>query len=118
MLPKPATDAMNATNRIKSDKRNEGLSFYGGMKMTNNTISISARALHELLAGRVSQKRFLEGHRLIPTQTHPDDKNFFELRLREGKMFEEIRIEKSRMEDDDWIIFKFWKPDPAISPFK
>lgn len=34
MLPKPVTDAMNATNRLKGGKRNEGLTFYGGWKMT------------------------------------------------------------------------------------
>jgi len=118
VLPKPVNDAGNALNRLKSLKHNVGLSFYGGMKMTNNTISISARALHELLAGRVSQKKFLEDHRLIPTQTHPDDKNFFELRLQEGRMIEEIEVERSKIEDDDWLIIKFRKPDPSISPFK
>lgn len=118
VLPKPVNDAGNALNHLRSLKRNVGLSFYGGLKMTNNTISISSRALHELLAGRVTQKRFLEDHRLVPTQTHTDDKNFFELRLREGRMIEEIKVERSKIEDDDWLVIKFSDPDPAISQLK
>lgn len=118
MLPKPVTDAMNATNRLKGDKRNEGLSFYGGWEMANSTIRISSRALHDLLAGRVDQKTFLEDHQLIPTQTRPTAINYFEFNLREGRMIEEIRVEKSKVKDDDWLVIKFGNPDSAISPFK
>jgi hypothetical protein len=82
------------------------------------TIYISSRALHELLAGRVSQKKFLEDRGLIPTKTHPDAKNIFELRLHEGRMIKKIGIEKSETQDDDWVIFEFGEPDPAISQFK
>jgi hypothetical protein len=117
-LPEPVNDAANAINRLKSVRRKEGLSKYGGMEMSEKTVRISARALLELLSGKVEQKKFLKDHRLIPTETHPDTKNIFEIRLNHGSLIDEIQIEKSEIEDDDWILIKFTDPDPAVSPFR
>lgn len=69
VLPKPINDARNAINHLRSKRWNEGLSFYGGSTMTKNTVRISSRGLHELLAGRVEQKKYLEDHQYV--------KNFF-----------------------------------------
>lgn len=110
VLSKPINDARNAINHLRSKRRNEGLSFYGGLTMTKNTVRISSRGLHELLAGRVEQKKYLEDHQYV--------KNFFESKLNEGKMIKEIKVEKSKEEDDDWLEIKFGEPDPAISDFK
>lgn len=44
--------------------------------------------------------------------------NRFLTMLSDGKLFNEVRIEKGKNEtDDDWTVFKF-DEDPAISPFK
>ena len=39
------------------------------------------------------------------------------MRLKEGKLISEVRIEKSETQDDDTITIKLHGPDPAISPF-
>jgi len=85
--------------------------------MQNNTIRIPARALLSLLAERVDHKKFLQDHHLAPTETHPDNHNFFDLKLREGRLIRDIEIEKSENEDDDWILIEFGEPDPAIYRF-
>jgi hypothetical protein len=117
VIPKPATDAMNAANRLKGKNRKEGLSNYGRLKMSRKRAEISARGLLALLSGRVSQEKFLKDHGLIPSETHKDAINLFEQNLREGRLIDSIRIEKSSDEDDDRIIIEFGNPDPAISPF-
>lgn len=36
----------------------------------------------------------------------------------EGRLFEAAKIEKGENEkDDDWLIFRFGKRDPAITPY-
>lgn len=112
LMPIPINDARNAINYLNSRFRKEGLSFKGGMRMANNvnniTIKFSVRALLQLLSGQVSQNDFF--------QYHPEMLNFMRSRVQEGRMIEEIGIEKTK-EDDDWVEIKFGKPDPAVSPF-
>lgn len=117
VIPKPVTDVMNAANHLKGKNPKEGLSNYGRLKMSRKRAEISARALLALLSGRVSQEKFLEDHGLIPGQWHKDAINLFEQNLREGRLIENIRIEKLKDEDDDTIIIEFGNPDPAIAPF-
>ena len=58
-----------------------------------------------LLSGRVSQEKFsTQDDGLIPGQWHKDAINLFEQNLREGRLIENIRIEKLKDEDDDTII--------------
>ncbi len=117
VLPRPINDVTNAINHLKSSRRKEGLSNYGGFEMTEKTAKISSRALLELLAGKVTQEKFLSDHNLTPTATHKDAVNFFNLRLGEGRMINDIRLEKSDTEDDDWIVIQFGDIDPSISSF-
>src|SRR3990172_3652886 len=66
VLPKPVQSPKNAINWLKGRWPSEGMSFRGGYEMVLgskvNTIKISARALLELLSGKVSQQEFLELH--------------------------------------------------------
>ena len=86
--------------------------------MTERTAKISSRALLELLSGRITQEKFLSDHHFIPTESRKEAVNFFDLRLGEGKLINDIRLEKSDTEDDDWIIIQFGEPDPAVSSFE
>jgi hypothetical protein len=115
LIPKPVLDATNGVNHLKGKHRKEGLSHYGGWQMSGNTIRISARALLDLLAGRVSQKKFFEDHKLTPTETHKDAVNYFERSLKQGRLIDGIKLERSIDEDDDWIVIQFGNPDPAIA---
>ena len=117
VMPKPVLDATNAVNHLKGKHHKEGLSHYGGWQMSGNAVRVSARALLDLLAGRVSQNKFLEDHQLIPTETHKDAVNYFERSLKQGRLINGIKLEKSIDEDDDWIIIQLGNPDPAIARF-
>jgi hypothetical protein len=82
-------------------------------------IKISARALLELLAGKISQKEFFEAHGFSPSDLSPRQaSNLFSNALSRGQLIDGISIERSETEDDDWITFELKGPDPAISPFK
>lgn len=60
-----------------------------------------------MLAGRITYDEFPEAYR-----------DYFKRRVSEGRLFEEVEVEKGDNEkDDDWLIFRFGEPDPAISPF-
>lgn len=88
-------------------------SFYGGLKLSANTLRISARALLDLLAGRLSRETFLRDHGLLDSPS----KNMFESALKEGRLLCDVRFEHCPNSDDDWISFSFSNaPDPAISP--
>jgi hypothetical protein len=117
VIPEPVSDVMNAVNHLKSKYCKEGLSKYGGINMSRKRAEISARALLALLSGRVSQEKFLKDHGLVPSERHKNAVNLFDKVLCEGRLIDEIRIEKSISEDDDKIIIEFGDPDPAISKF-
>lgn len=120
LLPKPVNDALNGTLRIEEGKYGEGQSNYGGYKVSSgkNSISvrISARALSELLAGRVNPIQFAKDHGFAST-TGAGMINPFESALCMGFVINEINVEKLPDNDDDWVNFKFQGPDAAISPF-
>ena len=86
--------------------------------MENNAIKISARGLLELLAGRNDLKQFLQDHGQAPTDTHPANRNYFALRFNEGRLIDNVMVEKSADRDDDWIVFEFGNPDPAICKYR
>jgi hypothetical protein len=66
----------------------------------------------------VGQKEFFEAHGFLPSEIEKNALiNPFEQGLYKGQLIEEISIEKSDSEDDDWITFKLRGPDPAISSF-
>ncbi len=113
LFPIPERTPMNAVNFLKAKllfqenaSLNEGESFFGGGVISNNKIKISSRTLLDVLAGKISYDEF------------PDEyKNFFNRKLTEKKLINELEFEKQSENDDDWIIFKFGEQDLAISPF-
>jgi hypothetical protein len=115
-LPDACDDVMNALSHLRSDEGHLGLSNAGGYYFSAaGCMRISARALHELLAGKLSSEKFLEVHRM--DSTRPGTSNPFAYLLGQGKMISTITVERGEAEDDDWLVIEFTGPDPAISDF-
>lgn len=119
ILPVPITHATNALHHNKSALKGEGTSFKGGWSVSERKIRLSARALLELLAGKISYEEFLELHGFDPSEV-PSllSGNPFAYQFDRGKLIESISLHKSENEDDDYVDFEFGNPDPAVSPFK
>ncbi len=77
------------------------------------TIKISARALLDLLAGRITVEHFQRSTGLLDSSTQ---KNIFAQLLDQGETFAGIEIEPGGIdEDDDWLTIRF-KHDAAAAP--
>ncbi len=118
-FPKPARPVTNARSALKYsfiDKKIMVSSEHCGIIVSSDRVKISSRTLLKLLAGKLPWEKVFyylgfEGF----SSSIP---NRFLTMLNDGKLFNEIKIEKGENEkDDDWIVFKFYE-DPAISPFK
>jgi hypothetical protein len=103
-LPRPETTPINAYST--SD---EGGSFAGGMTVTAHKIKMSARAVLEVLAGRVKQDDF--------ARVNDGAVQHFARMLEQGRLLVDAKVERVSEKDDDWIEFEFSEPDPAISRF-
>jgi hypothetical protein len=122
-LPLPESEPRNALYWLKGRNPDTGRSNWGGMQLSpgkeTTKVRISARALLELLAGKVDQRKFFEVHGFIPSElraTHAA--NPFSIALQRGQLMHGVSIERLGFEDDDWITFELKGPDPAISPFE
>jgi hypothetical protein len=114
-LPPPARTAVNAKNHLewllRAGVPNHGNSFEGGHMSTDRTFKVSLRIIQELLGGRKDVKSFEVMHGLR--------RNPFLRNLDEGRLITKIEVEKGTpAEDDDWLIFTFGEPDPAMSPYR
>ena len=115
--PKPSKNARNARNYFEWQRRaglwNEGDSLFGGLCMSDHKITISARTVLELLAGRLDYAKFSMGYGL--GRSNPFLRN-----LREGRLIVSAMIERSEFpeDDDELLTLEFGEPDPAVSPFK
>jgi hypothetical protein len=116
-IPSPESMPVNAISHLKS-KKAEGLPNYGGYQMSGDEIKISSRMIVELLGGVLDYKKFDEDHKACRSDKQNPVSEFFRGQLRDGKMIEEISVEKCANEDDDWIRFKFGGKDAAISEFQ
>lgn len=115
-LPKPEATPGNALSFLKR-KAHGGRSHAGGWRMDSKSVKISSRTLLDLLSGRMDQSTFLKIHGFVSENvTGSDTLNPFLRAIKSGQMIDEIAVEKSRTDDDDWIKFKF-KMDVAVSPF-
>jgi hypothetical protein len=112
-LPTPINTGINALNHLDSHWRREGRSFFGSFAMKNNTIRISARGLLSYLAGKISQEEFLKAH-----QAGEGWVTVFDVMVRQGRTIQAIHIEKNDDSDDDWAVFDFGPPDPAVTPLR
>ena len=86
--------------------------------MKGNTIKISARALTELLAGRIEPERFLKEHGLKPMVKEQNAIPFFDIQLQQGNTLKSAFIEPAEHKDDDWIVLEYGGPDPAMSGYR
>lgn len=116
-LPDGCDDVVNARNHLRGDEGHLGLSNAGGYYFSaGGYMRISARALHELLAGKLSSEKFFELHGM--DSTRPGTGNQFAYLLKQGKMISAITVERDESEDDDWLVIEFSGPDAAISDFR
>ena len=86
--------------------------------METDQIKLPARMLTELLAGVLDYSKFDEDCKSRSPDRRNFMKEFFIRQLTEGRMIEEIAVEKSPDEDDDWILIRYGKADAAISKFR
>lgn len=119
-FPKPVRSVYNAKFFVDDAQINNEMFFsegHVGVRFSHNEIKISARTMLELLAGKLTLEEVFSywGFNDKYISSIP---NQFQLMLNEGKLFSEAKIERCENKDDDWLIFKFSEPDPAISPFK
>jgi len=61
-LPIPIDDSYFARGRLRDASGRFGRGFFGGCTVSRSRIQISARAVHELLAGRLNHEEFLKAH--------------------------------------------------------
>ncbi|MET0626582.1 MAG: hypothetical protein ABW250_26845 [Pyrinomonadaceae bacterium] len=121
-LPKPERNATNAVyflDFLRNVHSIEGHSFYGGYTVGSHEITISARALLDLLSGKVTQEQFFKKHHFMPDEgeAYPSF-NPFTYKREKGMLITEITVEENEDErDDNWLTIKFGEPDPAITPF-
>jgi hypothetical protein len=83
--------------------------------MDGRSVRLPARALQELLAGRLDQETFLRAHGFLPDEFHEVANNPFETALREGRLITDVELSQATMADDDWVTIRFGNADPAIS---
>lgn len=77
------------------------------------TISISARALLDLLAGRITPDQF---NHMVGMKETPTQKNLFKHRLDQGDVISSVRIEPGGIdEDDDRLVIELAR-DPSAAP--
>jgi hypothetical protein len=122
-LPLPESEPYNALNWLKGKNPDMGRSNWGGMQVSwgkeTTKVKISARALLELLAGKVDQRRFFEVHGFIPSELRATRReNPFSTALQKSQLIRDVSMERLESEDDDWITFELKGPDPAIAPFE
>lgn len=79
---------------------------------TTMTIKVSARAVLELLAGRLTTERF---QHFTGLEDKPNQKNILAHRLSQGDILSAIEIEHGVDEDDDWLVMHL-RRDPAAAP--
>ena len=109
--PENAYRDLEYLNRYKEDRPH-----IGGMTMTCGPdgiteIRMSTRTLLDLLAGRISQERFIKYFSL------DNGVGIFESILRNGRLITEASVKRLTNEDDDEIVLTFGKPDAAAGPF-
>ncbi|MGA3332535.1 MAG: hypothetical protein ABSC62_00080 [Terracidiphilus sp.] len=116
-MPQIQNTAANARYRAEWKKQHKEWhqepGFRGAMRMSRGAIRFSARDLLELMAGTLKQEQFQA------TYARGVNVNPFLQKLANGQLMTSARIEKHDIDaDDDWIVFEFGNPDPAVSAFR
>lgn len=111
-VPRPIRTAYNAVMRCREPGFDLGM--LGGSVVKDNSVSLSSRALQQLLAGEMTLERFLDSH---SWDRAAGSGNPFRRALRSGRMIAKVEVQPEDGGDDDWLTFKFGNPDTAIAPF-
>ena len=82
--------------------------------MSASRVTLSARVVQELLAGKTTHEDFRKHY----DGSVPNPVAAFAAALKAGRLIESVNIEHCPDRDDDWLTFHFSKSDPSISPFK
>jgi hypothetical protein len=113
LLPEPLEDGLNAVNQLDFRRWTKGYYFYGWKRESRYMVEISARVLMQYLAGQIDRNGFLEAlndnGKVVPV---------FERRLKYGQLLTNITFRREPDRDDDWVVFHFGEPDPAMAPIK
>lgn len=119
-LPRPRFEGYQARSlQQQAAYRHDARGWYLGTHITSMrtamTIKVSARALLDLLAGRITMEQF---QHFTGLADKPAQRNIFAHRLSQGDILSAIDIEPGGIDkDDDWLILHF-KQDPAAAPLK
>jgi hypothetical protein len=112
-LPEPLEDSANSVNQLKFWRWKKGKYFYGWKRESRHMVEISARVLMQYLAGQITRQEFLEAlnddGKVLPV---------FERKLKYGQLLTNVTFRHEPDRDDDWVIFRFGEPDPAMAPVK
>jgi hypothetical protein len=116
-IPQIQNTAANARYRAEWKKQHKEWhqepGFGGAMRISRGAIRLSARDLLELMAGTLKQEDFQA------TYARGSTGNPFLRKLANGQLMTSARIEKHDVDaDDDWIVFEFGDPDPAVSAYR
>lgn len=114
-LPSPVTSGENARAWYLKGVGNDGYRRQP-MSFGSEEVSISARTLIELLAGRTSIEEAM--HRCGTPENAMAGQNPFRRMLESGRLPERVELVRDEEMDDDAVVFRFGKPDPAIARFK
>jgi len=116
-LPPPRFEGYQArTLQQQAAFRHDARGWYVGTtiesRRTGMTIKISARALLDLLAERITVKQF---QHFTGLEDKPGQPNIFKHRLEQGDILSDVKIEPGGIdEDDDWLVMEL-KHDPAAA---
>ena len=111
LYPPPERTAQNAIYSLKYNGFLPSPSKFGAYSMSDEKITLSARAILELMTGSINQVDFL--------REHEPAINALRYQLQSGKLPSSVEILKERNQDDDWLIMDFSETtDPCISAFK
>lgn len=114
-FPCPQMTSTSALTIFKAKYSNQGKPFLGCYSFMKDEIRISSRAIQELLSGEISQEDFFDIHDFnIEGNAHTKNPFIF---LKEKSISEVIVQTGENEADDDWLVFKFDKDDPAKSKF-
>lgn len=121
-FPNPIQDPVNA--RIRAHSRQFDY-FDGSLKTSGTMVTISARAIQELLAGKHTHDEFNRLYRWHDGDTPIDGvdeltvyPNPFAQHLAAGRLITSIRVVEGGDTDDHMLEFTFGPPDAAASAFR
>ena len=115
-LPQPKLDGWNAANHLRNGWDGPHKSWYASIGLTMDRswyeIKVSAGALLDFLAGKISREEFAEMHSggVLEGDT-------FGTLLKRGFVISNVRFAALRDEDDDHVIVEL-RPDVSAGPFQ